>query len=75
MLLFLILFIFSYNFNSNWVHNDSSSLNPFAFQVVHNYECHVTSVILYSTYATHKSDPYCVQVHNINSNRYLMMTQ
>jgi hypothetical protein len=42
-----IIFNFSFNLISNWIHNDSSNLSPVAFQVVHNPECLVTSEILY----------------------------
>jgi hypothetical protein len=41
-----IFYNFSFNLTFNWMHNDSSSLSPIAFQVVHNPQCLVTSVIL-----------------------------
>jgi hypothetical protein len=41
------MFYFSFNLISNWMRNDSSSLGPIPFQVVHNPECVVAIVIFY----------------------------
>jgi hypothetical protein len=46
--LILIIFNISFNLTFNWAHNDSPSLSPFAFQVIHNPECHVRSALLYT---------------------------
>jgi hypothetical protein len=66
----IYLYNISFNLTCNWIHKWFMWSQPIAFQVVHNSERLLTSVLLYIE--THNMDPCWVQVEHLNTNWHLI---